>query len=290
MPRRALIHYIRDQLRQGYSPGDLRAVLRRSGYPDPDVQAAFRAVRWEPRIIFGLIIVTLAALVAVSILFFFRAERELVQPPAASLLLQASQIRPGERLPFELFPSNLASLVPAELRYAVVRDDEELLSGLDSVVLPSQGPVRGALVIPHSLAPGAYELHAKLATSGQQVTATASFTVVARQGNVHIVERPEQPSPVSRETSPRQPLQDIVLLAQEAPERAQRLCLELEQQLSDRCLLESGLRTSQAQFCAPIVSSDRRATCYFNLALASRDAALCVHLTDPYLRGTCAKI
>lgn len=97
--------------------------------------------------------------------------------------------------------------------------------------------------------------------------------------------KPELASSVSTEDSA---LKEIVVLAAEDPQKARDLCLELL--LRDQCLLEAGLNVHDVFFCGPIKSTDKRDTCYFNLALIGQDNLLCQEITDVHLKRTCAQI
>lgn len=82
---------------------------------------------------------------------------------------------------------------------------------------------------------------------------------------------------------------DIITLARENPHKARTLCLELRS-LTDSCLLASGLGTSTSDFCIDIRDGDKRDSCYFNIVVATKAHQLCLSLTNPHLRDTCAQL
>jgi hypothetical protein len=284
---RQLVRYVRDQLKKRYSVQAIRGVLLRSGYTHDEIILAIKLARWEPVVLITLVVLAVAGVVGVGMYFFVGPEHEFSnqQHIEIAIELNTEKIVAGGSLPYHLIIKGLESPVQMKVRHSLLKGVEEITSENDLIFTLNQHS--GEVNIPNNLLTGVYKLVISVLIDNREFTAQTQFEVIENMGIVRVYENKSTPN---LDTQVQPDVDDIIILASEAPERAETLCNDLTQPAADRCFLESGLSVSDPRFCKFISDNDKRDSCYFNLILAERDRSLCENIVDPRLRNTCERI
>lgn len=290
MVNQQLNDYVKDQLQKGYTKEQLRTSLVQYGYQAADVDAALGPTSsHSPMLIIA--VVAVIVLVAGTLFFLLSMSRELPSAIQLRLSLQpAATAHAGESLSFTV---NVDSDQPLQqedgkIRYSVIdAANTDVVSKEEHLILEQKTTKKDSIPLPHSLALGMYKLAAKLHVRETEADALSPFNVVPKGSSVRTLsENIVESGPTDQEI-----IQEIVALAQEDPDRAEKQCKEFaNSESADQCYYEAGLTSYNHAFCTPIQDYDKRDACFFNLVLATRAGNLCESITNSNLRGTCQKI
>ncbi len=286
MANQQLASYINDQIKKGYARDAIRSALLQYGYAPEDVENALKDV---PHSKHTIIFIALAILITGFAFFFFLRENNQIAEPihlTMSIATTKATIKPGDDLSFTL-SIDADQTSEGSVRYSVSDAAKDIVSKEEKIQISTKTTKKDSIPIPHTIPEGSYKLAANINVNEVEFSSQAPFDVAAAENTLKNVEEVEEKLKLSDE----QQIKDIILLAKENPQSAREFCIEFaNQNIADRCLLETGLTVYKNIFCHDIKNSNKRDTCYFNIVLINGEHNLCERIADSGLQGTCNKI
>lgn len=291
-----LISYIKNQLTKGYNINSIKLSLARSGYTPEQIEAAVESAYGQPKrnftktlLLVGGGAVLLAAVIATLILLFSGGGGEIEGPVSQiqtkdvslSLVLGQEVIKPGEDLVFEVRIVNAGSgsNFAVGVRNEIFNSAGNKIAGKEEVISLSVQE-RKTYEIPLNVPEGDYELKTTVEYDNKEKFKTAEFSVSEEEV---VVEEFETLTGGAVER-----INDIKDTAERDFVQAKNLCLNLETVVEkDTCLFEVGVKTNQAEVCAPISDDDKRDSCYVNVALSLKNYNICNSIVNTNLKNAC---
>lgn len=320
MVQRALLTYIQNLRKQGYSEQTIRNTLLRAGYTTSQIQEALAAAHPhlpKPLLIGAAILVGLIIIVGTVLLLLPEPQ----QPLTMTLNTYTTQTQPGGQFVVTAQITNPGRAQDA-LVDAQVTGPRTIPVPTQSITVRERAGVPLTVNIPSDAPSGQYSLQVTLAYNGQQITRTQRFQVQARPQQV-------QPTPVPEDTlrtcprgcddlnpctedrcengecthTPITPCcgngicetgeeqcpdcareQDVEQLARANPQEALSLCEQSDTQ--DICIKTVATTTNNKQLCERVQDPQHKDMCYMHFAYEN-DFTVCELIQNKYTKNSC---
>lgn len=343
--QKMLVAYIKQYLQQGYSPQQIQATLLQKGYPPFTVQQAMISALKKPfsipfpQLSKKMLLITLLSLLILLILaaivwLYFHTELKEEPQIDFSISVDIDTLAPGDILyvtnDFIKFPEERE--YPITIYYTI--SDEEMLTREDSWQIsfdrtePLERSIKYGLT--STIAPGEYELSAKMNYGSMSKQAYASFTVsvseeeleaaeaeaVAKEQAAQEVEEAKEIEEEGAEETAEIPGEEAVTeevevlsergvptaedyenyaaaksLASTDAATAAVYCTAISAATKkDECYSAVGRTSGQKEYCEEIISDPTRDACYIDFAFNKGDYTVCDEIANPFIQQSCRQL
>ncbi len=325
--QKMLVSYIKQYLQQGYTLQQVQTTLLQRGYPPFIVQQAMnRALKKPFSIPFPMlskktllvIFLSLLIILTIAAIAWLYVNIGLEEEPQIdfSMSMDVDTLAPGDILyvtnDFIKFPEERE--YPITIYYTI--SDKETLTREESWQLsfdrdePLERNVKYGLT--STIAPGDYELSAKMNYGSISKQAYASFTISVEEEELEAAEiEAVSKEQAAKEFEEAKEIEEVEVVSERSVPSAEdyenyaaakslastdaiaaaEYCIAISTaSKKDDCYSAVGRTSGQKEYCEEIVSDPTRDSCYLGFAFNNGDYTVCDKITNPFSKQSCRQL